>query len=488
MLDPALLRGIRDENAFIFSSRACFAIIAPHDTCNVLERLHQSVFTFVNHINLYSPLRVKLEAAVDDNIIVVEMNYSAAIEQSYFSHLMWTLSRNTDAWIHIWDTHEHDALRRDFTAPEYMDSLLCINRLWIRLQLVHMITKHFTAENPHGELVDELTLDTALECLRNDEYSTPQELNKAVQQLQSPVADAMVDVCQVYLPRSLVVPLARHPWLITPMISDPTKVLTSTLSSMTDLNDESPFTVAVPRFLLEQAVKSSLTAAQTVSLAIKANIDSHVQEHPEFADCIEDCNTAGGEEGFLLRYLQDKLMDLHILPRSEQVYQIKEDGGRFVADWTKPFSIFTPREEREWTKAQELKAEQLEAFLKLDLDDELLDEPQLSMPLGEDRNTVEKLQGLLKNFKSAFGETPRNTEGMYESLDDDDVEKLTELEDFEDFIEFFAQNYMGFGKEDLEAHHQKKKRSHEPESELNLDLEFDWDAYNDDSDYNSEVD
>lgn len=491
MVDLALLQEIRDENAFVFSSRACFAIISPTAKQTSPESLWLAISTFVNLINSYSPLRVKLEVTTADNCSVIEMKYSSATEQTYFSHLMWTFSRDNDAWIHIWDTHEHDALRRDFSAPAYMDSLLCINRLWINRQLVFMITKSFTEENPHGELIEELTLSEALECLHNHEVCTPAELNNMAKQLQSPMMDAVVDVRHVYLPKSLVLPLATSPWLISPVIADPTLVVTSTLASLVDLDDEVQFTMAVPQFLIEQAVKSSLTIAQSVSLGIKANMESHLQSNPQFGDSLKYTDNVSGQEIFLLEYLQSKLVELRILPHSEEVVQIDEAGGRFVSDWNKPFSIFSPQEEREWTKAEELKAQQLEALLKLDLDEDLPDEIHLSMPLGEDRSTVEKLQGLLRNFKSAIGETLGDTDlktGMYESLNDEDVEKLTQLDDFEDFIEFFAQNYMGFDEDDLAAHHHQKKRpaEQETEEELELGLEVDWEAYNNDSDYKSD--
>lgn len=479
MLDVALLEGVRDENAFLFAPRTCFAIIAPLSLST--DVLANAISIFVNSINLYSPLRVKLASQVYKCFAVIEMQYSSAVEQSYFSHLMWIFSRDTSAWIHIWDTHEHDALRRDFSAPAYMDSLLCINRLWIHHQLVHMITRNFSEDNPHGELIEELSLLEALACLQAHEYSTPGQLNSMAKELEKPMITETVDVCGVFVPRSLVSHLTDHPWLISPVIADPTLLKTSTLSSLVDLNDEVPFTVCVPQFLIDQAVKSSLTIAQSVSVGIKANIESHIRENK----IAPEKNIS--KEPFLLEYLQYKLIELGLLRYPEKVTQINEPGDRFVTNWKEPFSIFTPQEEREWTKAEELKAQQLEALLKLDLNEELPDETHLSMPLGEDSTTVEKLQGLLRNFKSAMGEseTPVDS-GMYDSLNDEDVEKLTELEDFEDFIEFFAQNYMGFGTEDLAAHHRKKKRHAEEDVELELELEVDWEAYNNDSDYQSD--
>lgn len=488
MIDISLLDGVRDENAFLFSPRACFAIIVSEDINSIVP----SIEHFTETINQYSPLRVRLEYVCGERI-VVQMKYSSAVEQLYFSHLMWNFSLLAkNAWIHLWDTHEHDALRRDFSVPEYMDSLLCLNRLWIRNKSIYMITRGFSPSNPHGELIEELPLTEAFECLCKEEYSMPEELNKTAKiELEKPQAQ-IVDVNGVFIPRKLLASLSRNPWLISPLIDcDPTSLVTEKLSQTVNMDDEVCVKVAIPQYLLDLKINCLLTIAQSVSLGIKVNCEAHIDKLNLDETNIEQ---DGMESVFLLDWLQQKLMEAGVPCEFEKLPEVHELSDRYQTDWTQPFSILSAEEELEWKKKESMKMKMEEKMLEWNFDDGISDDIHLSLPMGEDKNTVEKLQGLLKEFKSAIGEDEKspgaNTTadmGMYESLNDEDIEKLTELEGFDDFVEFFAQHYMGFNNEDLEAHRNKRKRTDQEQSELELELEseFDWDQFNNESDYDS---
>lgn len=497
MIDLELLLSDRDDYTLADHRHKCFALIL--DT-GVLSALAQ----FIDTINQFNPLRVRLEPPshffVDDKkILYTEMLHNDMPNAaSYFTFLFWLFSGKHLVWIHLWDTTEHDVFRRDFDCPAYLDSSLCINRLWIKSQTIHMLNRGFTPDNPHGELIKELVLAEALECIEAGEYEIPTNLNDAVtiEFTEGPAAHHFlgktVDVCEVYIPRQLAGLIASNTSLIRHFSTEgmnPAKAELWALPDYVDLNDEIAYKVALPE-VDPKSQPPEVPVAQALSVSLKILADRFLHEAKETTQLEELMASMQQEiplEAFSSAYLQKGLQLAGLLKEFHHCAENKECPPRLEYDWTKPFSLIKDTNQWNADKAKEFADSQkyfAEALASMDSNFLAQQEPESFESIEDSRAVTDFLKDQVSKMKATLAsQTPLQADsvfddelGLHESLDPEELEKLDELNDFDDFVEFFASHYMGFSPQDLQSHQSNKRTA----------TEVEWEDYNDDSDYVSD--
>lgn len=387
MIDAHLITSARHDASFLLKGTGpvCFAIVHGENPVD-----------FVQVLNRYNPLRVRFTLHTIGCVSLVEMPYSSELQQRYFTFAFWLFSKRGH-WVHLWDTLEHDVFRRDFDeSPAHMDLSLSINRLWLKNGKVHLVNRGYTDDNPHGELVAELTLDDALECLERGEYGLAEPLQKAVEaEFAKPEYTlhffSLAKDVEVYVPRDLQRLIGENPHVISNVDGE---INLAALASVVDLNDEVPMRVAV--------VGSD---AENLSLGIKVHCQLLLNgKAPE----------KGTSEPLDSQYMQRQLKEYGLLEEvvPVEVVQTKRDER----DWSIPFRI-------------EPNKPDFQKYLALFQDD-------------LERDSV---SDLTLRFRRQLGAD------LPDENDPAELSALHDLEDFEDFVEFYAQEYMGFSKQDLEG-------------------------------------
>lgn len=495
MIDPPLHVVDRDEDTFSRQRNTCFSIVLSLDP-DILEHL----VNFVDTVNRYNPLRIHLErprfnTCAKETFITTEMRYRKPEEQSYFSFLFWKFSGKHPVWVHLWDTSEHDVFRRDFECPSYMDSSICGNRLWIRQGQIRMVNRGFDVENPHGEFVKELDLNAAIDCINKKEWELAKALTEevGVEFTTGDVADnffdEIMDVEQVYVPRQLLGILAYNTWMIRHFDHnwvDARRIKLSHLHKFVDIDDEVPLTIAVPTDMEEHMMEDLLPTYQMVSMSLKIVADlmfSDASRSQEQLDFLMSQMVEGvPHDTFLSAFMQQELKKAGLQKKCQmRSRDLTKHPTRLKFDWTKPFSIASPKEYHIWREAYEERFGDTDAgfnSIMADLKKEIPTVPEsLATGFGESRQTTESLREKFTQFREAF-DGQHTDGGLYEDLEREEIEQLDDLDDFDDFVEYYASHHMGMSAAEVALYVQTMRKFEREESV--------WDQYNDDSDYKSE--
>lgn len=508
-INPAHLIPLRNEYSLISYGPRCFAIIwSPSAFLSEVEQ-------FIEKINRYNPHRVLLQLLdlhrdyMSHAFVVVEMKYRTRIHQKYFTFLMWQLSQHLSAWIHIWDTLEHDALRRDFTAPTYMDSELGINRLWLKNGSVFLLNSGYTDDNPHGEFVPDVGLDQAIVSLNSGQSLENSDLSAQLKTEfnngeEDHLVEHVLDITNVYIPKPLVNLVSHKPhWVTHPNFDemDPTHIDLNAIPPSVSLSDEIPFTVAVSDMAYgedsnEDLFSDSLTRAQWISLAIKFNVNRAFLEAKNIdeTESLERFVNAGFQgQGFLSSYLMGNLYELG-LSRNKSSAKVETCPDLQIRkDWKSPVCVLTKTDLKvyEDLQRQDFQAEENES-----------EDENSSLDSTEDDSSpfftgLEDTGEFARKFsrKDIWGKLSEAIEdpellGQAEALTEKDLEQTADLEDFDDFVEYYAKHFLGYTDGDLKKHQVQKTETNKEEEKKGESGSkrgsFDWQIYNDDSDYESD--
>ena len=509
-INPHHLVSSRDEYSLLAYGRRCFGIIWGPGLDFL--KIHQ----FVEEINSSNPHRVFLhvlelyQGHTPHAFIVIEMEYRTAIQQKYFTYLMAVLSLKLPFWIHIWDTLEHDAFRRDFLTPSQLDSELCINRLWLKNGAVFLIKTGFTEDNPHGEFVPEVTLDEAMEILEKNQASEigslTQEVNKLLSESQPHMMEHVLDITNVYIPKKLANLVLENPhWIEFPDFDDfdPTQVNFGAIPDSALLADEIPFTVAISDINddkngLERHFSRSLTTAQWVSLAIKNNANNaflaakdNIRESERLALFL---GKSVSSDAFSSETLINKLVSVGLANTTFRAKLVKCPDLQLKKHWKEHVCVLDDEYLQMYkeSRRQEWKGDGNDFFENNDYDiayePEAKTKPAVFAGLEDTSEFAENFtQKDIWGKLSAVIEDPQiMNQAQAQALSETDLEKTADLEDFDDFVEYYARHFLGYDEKDLEKHRVEKSPKQSPGlSGKNGDHSFDWQKYNDDSDYDS---
>ncbi|GEQ68987.1 hypothetical protein JCM33374_g2657 [Metschnikowia sp. JCM 33374] len=510
-INPAHLIALRNEYSLLSYGPRCFAIVWGND-----PNIPSDLVSFALSINKYNPHRVQLDVSrfysdyTSRAFAVVEMKYRTPIQQKYFTYLMALLSKRVSAWIHVWDTLEHDALRRDFDAPGYMDSELSINRLWFKGDSVFLVCKGYTPDNSHGEFVPELSLQEAMDELvagrgEKNEGLTNQLSAHFSAPHQAHLLEHVSDITNVYLPRNLASLVLRHVhWIELPDLNeiDPTNIVLDAIPASASLDDEVAFTVAVSdanidNFQGDKSFSSGLTPAQWLSLSIKINVNKAFSEIKDNAEetirLQEHIGKHVGENIFSSSFTMQRLYEQGLSNSKMAAKSVNCEDLRLAFNWDKPVCVLTNEERKVYEELQK------QDWHASDEDSESVENPDLDKASPENKpffTGLEDTGEFAEHFSakniwgkvSAALDDPQLSDRTH-ALSEKDLEKTGDLEDFDDFVEYYATHFLGYNEEDLEQHRvqppQTRSKS-QGENTKNEKNKFDWEMYNNDSDYVSD--
>lgn len=440
------LLGVRHDLSLVQYSARCYALILLDEA-----RDAQVIVQCLANINKYSPQRVHLKHQLHtlaySTILAVEMHYCSNIQQTYFTYLVWTWSQRVSAWMHVWDTIEHDALRRDFAVPQYMDCELAANRMFIRNGQAFLVTVGYLQENPHGELVGEIDMETAAQALKAGHVQQAPATSAAMRELFCTAdADAhflshVLDVQGVHLPKRYAHFLAQHPYLLA-WPRDPPAVAGVDLSAIAaDLDPASQcaYTVAMPNTPPGLSTPpADLLLSEYASLCIKANLVAHS------GAAVKQGPPAG--EVFLSEYLMQRLR----AHGCSQSLQTARKVGAARLDCLQDGNLHVSTTSRTETTTSPAEA------------------PPEAQAAAEEANekSAAAIESVLQEVKQELHAEMTAADGLCAGGVDDDV-------DVDDFMEFYAKNYLHMNDQELALHR-------------TLPEDPDWSAYNDDSDYLSD--
>ncbi|OBA23053.1 hypothetical protein METBIDRAFT_97221 [Metschnikowia bicuspidata var. bicuspidata NRRL YB-4993] len=510
MIGPERLISLRNEYSLISCGARCFAILWSN------SHFHSQLGELVRKINKYNPHRVYLQllklhhGPTPRPFAVVEMKYGSPIHQKYFTYLMWLFSHQVDMWIHMWDTLEHDVLRRDFSAPSEMDAELSINRLWLHNRSVFLLRNGYTDDNPHGEYVPELDLKAAMDALmalaatRQD--SLTRQLSSSFGKREDHLIENVLDIQNVYIPKSLVNLVLHHPhWVTRPEANkiDLTDILLDCFPESLLLVDEEAYTVAVSdtsedRDALDKLFPDSLTDAQWISLSIKINAND------AFAAAKQDTGKKARLDALVAQpipradfhssFLMSKLYELGLSTRKSAAKLVCCPDLQMKTQANVPLRVLSESDRQKYEKLQR------RDFLAEESESDSGDREMEDAERGE-TNIFTSLEDS-KEFARYFSRKDLTTKlsaaledpdllGGAQALTEEDLQQTEKLEDFDDFVEYYAKHFLGYSDADL-MKHKVRGQGDERTDSLGQDgsraetASFDWSKYNDDSDYESD--
>lgn len=451
----------RDDLSLVGYGGRCFALV------RALSALRCQIREYLAAVLQCNPQRVTFHTydVVDPKMTVVEMAYVSRDQQSYFTFVVWHFLHHklSDLTVHLWDTLEHDVFRRDFEAPLYMDAELSANRLWIVDGKIVLLHKGYSTENPHGEYVQELSLGEALDELEMGRF-WPQELltNSVDDFCRSKNAQAhftvlVLDVENVPLPQSLVEPLREHPeWLEGSILQDLDLSKVELGQSFGDGQWAEYHRVAVAQasFNVPSLSTTSLQLNHLVALAVML----HAQKSSgEFISIDSSTNSLLSQEAL------DQLSTLGFLRLQTMAQAVHGVAEPIPPNWKSLINQVPSKEELLQLSLEEETFSELSSKEPTQVEDEWED--------SEDFVRQFKQLPMIRDLEKALGQEPSGLPATtHDTLSKAQVEATLKLDGFDDFVEFYAKQYLAMSDETLKKHRVDK----DP-----------WSQYNDDSDYES---
>lgn len=504
VIDPERLTSLRDEYSLISYGPRCFAIIL----CDRPQ--HSKLVSFTENVNKFNPHRAVLEALqlysdhTSQPFAVLELKPETSTVQSYFTYLIVLLSRRLPVWIHIWDVFEHDALRRDFDVPSEMDAELSINRLWIKSGTVYLLRNGYTADNPHGEFVSEITLEEAIGGLRASKAvkceSLTSQVDAFMKESLNHLLEHVLDIENVLIPNNLVNIVLHHPsWITRPGLDDfdPTQILWDALPSLS--SEKTAFTMVVSDIPEDHSFDGlfpkSLSPAQWVALSIMNNANNEFSRAKGDVEKTSHLNSLLDQEFpedcFLSTFLSNQLCNLGLFSDRTKVKAVKGEPKDLTLKGNQPWCV--------------LKSSDREKYLEMQRqnwkmgDDQENDKNDLDNDKPAKEHSSSFFTGLedTAEFNSQFAQSDIFRElaaaiedpellGQAQALTEEDLRKTEDLEEFDDFVEYYAKHFLGYDDEDLEKHRIKDQDNSQPSATGSGNTPYDWAKYNDESDYESE--
>ncbi|KAM9902948.1 hypothetical protein OXX79_003664, partial [Metschnikowia pulcherrima] len=283
---------------------------------------------------------------------------------------------------------------------------------------------------------------------------------------------------------------------------DPTQVNFGAIPDSALLADEISFTVAISDINdekngSEKHFSRSLTTAQWVSLAIKNNANNaflaakdNIKESERLASFL---GKSVSSDAFSSETLLSKLVSVGLADTTSRAKLVECPDMQLKKNWKEHVCVLDDESLQMYKESQrQWKGDGNDFSEKNDTDiayePEAKTKPAVFAGLEDTSEFAENFtQKDIWGKLSALIEDPQIMgQPQAQALSETDLEKTADLEDFDDFVEYYARHFLGYDEKDLEKHRVEKNPKQSPGlSEKNGDDSFDWQKYNDDSDYDS---